>query len=136
MSRHGSGWPLEVGVAAPLLRSRHGVDVATWLSCSGGRDLAWGRLLGRVETSARPACAQPALAARATCTRQAYYARSSAHDMGTMHATWVLGVRTVHPTQFCDSALFRVTVWTMFMDTVQEHCSQSTKFLKIFLRVI
>ena len=38
-------------------------------------------------------------------------------------ATWFLGVRTMHTTQFCDSALFRVTVWTLFMDTVHEHCS-------------
>ena len=29
----------------------------------------------------------------------------------------------MHTTQFCDSALFRVTVW----DIVHEHCSQSKK---------
>ena len=27
----------------------------------------------------------------------------------------VLGVRTVHTAQFCDNALFRVTVWILFM---------------------
>ena len=37
-------------------------------------------------------------------------------------ATWFLGACTVHTTQFCDSALFRVTVWIQFMDTVHEHC--------------
>ena len=60
-----------------------------------------------------PARAHELGAERATCERPACCARSSAHDMGTarsVHATWVLGVRTVHPTQFCDSALFRVTV--------------------------
>ena len=43
------------------------------------------------------------------------------------------------PALFC--LLFRVTVWTLFMDTVHEHCSQGKKkkkqkILKIFLGVI
>ena len=69
-------------------------EVATWERC---RDLAWGRLPGRVATNTRPACARPAMAARATCTRPAMAARvtcarqaccerSSAHDMGTARA--------------------------------------------------
>ena len=51
MSRHGSAWLMEIGVATPFLRSRpscfggaegrsrHGIDVATWLGGLGGRDL-------------------------------------------------------------------------------------------------
>ena len=42
----------------------------------------------------------------------------SARPALAVRATWVLGVRTVHPTQFCDSALFRVIVWTLFKSTV------------------
>ena len=45
------------------------------------------------------------------CPRPGHYARS-------VRATWFLGVRTVHTTQFCDNALFKVTVWTLFMSTV------------------
>ena len=107
------------------LTSRPGLvvqEVATWERC---RDLAWGRLPGRVATNTRPACARPAMAARATCTRPAMAARVTCAR--SVRATWVLGVRTVHPTQFCDSALFKVTVLTLFMDTVHEHCSQGKK---------
>ena len=51
MSRDGSSWHMETGVMTHFLgrdlgsfcgaegRSRHGIDVATWLSCPGGRDL-------------------------------------------------------------------------------------------------
>ena len=94
--------------------------VATW----SFEVATWGRLPGRVATSAHPASALPALAVLVTCARPIGCARSSAHDLGTTRATWFLGVRTVHTTQFGDSALFRVTVWTLFMDTVHEHCSQ------------
>ena len=58
------------------------------------------------------------------------------HCVRSVHATWVLGVRTVHITLFCDNALFRVIVWI----TVHGHYSQGFKkkkeykiFLKIFL---
>ena len=109
------------------LMSRPGLvvqEVATWERCC---DLAWGRLPWRVATSARPACARPALAARATSLLCAQQLPRHGHCARSVRATWVLGVRTVHPTQFCDSALFRVTVWTLFMDTVQEHYSQGKK---------
>ena len=76
----------------------------------------WGRLPGLVATSARPASARPALVAHVTCARPVGCAHSSAHDLGT--ATWVLGVRIVHPNQFCDRALFR---------SLFEHCSQGKK---------
>ena len=33
----------------------------------------------------------------------------------------------MHTTQFCNSALFRVTVWTLFMDTIHEQCSKGLK---------
>ena len=87
---------------------------------------------------------RPALAVHATCAGPVGCARGSAHDLGTVRsvrAIWFLGVGTVHPTQFCDSELFRVTVWTLFMDTVHKHCSQSkkkksTKNLKILLCMI
>ena len=64
------------------LRSRPGLlklGVATWIF----EVVTWGRLLGRVATSARPASVRPALAVPATCTRPACCARSSAHDLGT-----------------------------------------------------
>ena len=54
-------------------------------------------------------------------------ARSSAHELGTMRATWILGVHTVHTTQFCDNALYRSLFGSLFMDTVHEHCSQGFK---------
>ena len=66
----------------------------------------------------RPRSERYARDLRTLSTRPACCARSSAHDMGTARATWVLGVRTVHPTRFCDSALFKVTVWTLFTNTV------------------
>ena len=97
-----------------------------------------GRLPGRVAISARPACARPALAARATSLLCAAQRPRHGHCARSVRVTWVLGVRTVHPTQFCDSALFRVTVWTLFMDTVQKHCSygkkKEYKIFKNFLR--
>ena len=85
MSRHGFDCPMEVGVATPFLSSdlgglvgqkggrdmglmsRPGLvvqEVATWERC---RDLAWGRLPGRVATNARLACERPAHVASATC---------------------------------------------------------------------
>ena len=51
----------------------------------------------------------------------------SARPTLAARVTWVLGVRTVHPTQFCDSALFRSLFGSLFMDTVHEHCSQGKK---------
>ena len=77
--------------------------------------------------------ARPAHAERATCAGCARHARdqlavrAAAPTTWPLRATWVLGVHTVHPNQFCGSALFRVTVWTLFMDTVQEHCSYGKK---------
>ena len=117
-----------------------GQEVATWKRC---RDLAWGRLPVRVATSASPACARPTHAESATCAGCSRDMRTTGllcaqqrprhgHCTRSVHATWVLGVRTVHPTQFCDSTLFRVTVWTLFMDNVQEHCSYGKKKNKIF----
>ena len=53
--------------------------------------------------------------------------RSSTDPRDWGVTAWYLGVRTVHTTQFCDSALFRVTVWTLLMETVHEHCSQGKK---------
>ena len=45
------------------------------------------------------------------------------HCVRSVRATWVLGVRTVHPTQFYDSALFLGSLfgqcsWTLFKNTV------------------
>ena len=75
-----------------------------------------------------------------TCLSCAQQRPRPGHCARSVGATWFLGVRTVHTTQFCDSALFRVTVWTLFMDTVREHCSQGVKKnkknLKIFLCMI
>ena len=115
-------------------RSRPGKEFATWSGLSGVttpircRDMilaslmsrhrseiaTWGRLPGRVATSARPASARHALAVRATsrpCALQrprpghcARSVRCSAHDLGTARAVCarpgLLGVPTVHPTQF------------------------------------
>ena len=120
-------------------RSRHGIDVATWLSCLGGRNLG---------TMSRPSLGQAAWACRDQCTPSmratcADWARDMratnllcaqqrprhGHYESSVHATWVLGVRTVHPTQFCDSALFRVTVWTLFMDTIHRVQKKILNFL-------
>ena len=115
--------------------------VATW----SFEVATWGRLPGCVATSARPASARPALAVRVTCARPVGCVLSIAHDLGTVcsvYATWFLGVLTMLTTKFCDSALFRVTVWILFVDTVHEHCSQSKKkkkkykILKIVLCMI
>ena len=128
------------------LMSRPGLvvqEVSTWERC---RDLASGRLPGRVATSARPACARPALAVRATCARQACYARSSAHDIGTARAVcarpgfWVCALCTrpnfviVH----CLGLLFGHRSWTLFKNTVHrvKKLKKNTKNLKIFLGVI
>ena len=71
MSRHGYACTMETGVATPFFgrdlggfswaegRSRHWVDVATWLSCSGGRDLG---------TMSRPGLGQAAWACHDQCT--------------------------------------------------------------------
>ena len=56
--------------------------VATW----SFEVATWGRLPGRVATSASPACARPALAMHVTCARPVSCARSSAHDLGTVRA--------------------------------------------------
>ena len=56
--------------------------VATW----SFEVSTWGRLLGRVATSARQASARPVLAVRMTCARLVGCALSSAHDLGTAHA--------------------------------------------------
>ena len=69
-------------------------------------------------------CARDMHATSLLCTQQRPQHGHCAHSV---RATWVLGVRTVHPTQFRNSALFRVTVWTLFMNTVHEHYSQSKK---------
>ena len=124
-------------------RSRHGIDVATWLSCPGGRDLGTMSRLGlgmdegersRHAPTTWALCARPAHAERATCASCARDMCATSllcaqqrprpgHCARSVRATWFLGVHTVHTTQFCDSALFRVTVWTLFIDTVHEHCS-------------
>ena len=133
MSRHGQRCGQRSGVATPLggrdldcpewchdtnLMSRHRAsfqEVATWNNVATWPGAGF---LG-VSRQVHAQHARDLRWLRATCARQASCARSSAH----VRATWVLGVRTVHPTQFCDSVLFRVTVWTLFMNTVQEHCS-------------
>ena len=115
MSRHGSGCPMEVGVATPFfevatwtvligqkggrdmgLTSRLGLvvqEVATWKRCC---DLAWGWTRergrdmrprpGRYASDLRTLSARPALAMRVTCARPVGHARSSAHDLGTARA--------------------------------------------------
>ena len=143
MSGHGQRCGQRSGVATPPggcdldcpewcrdtnLMSRHGAsfqEVATW------NDVAtWpgGRLPGRVTTSARTACARPALAARVTRARQAFCASSSAHDMGTASAVcarpgfWVCTLCTkpsfviVH----CLGLLFGHCSWTLFKNTVHK----------------
>ena len=82
---------------------------------------------GRYARDLRMLSAQPALAARATCALHACCARSSAHDMGTAIVVcarpgfWVCALCT--QPSFMTMHCFRVTVWTLFMDTIQEHCS-------------
>ena len=103
----------------------------------------WGRLPRRVATSAPPESARPALAVRVTCARLALAVRVTGrlceqqrprpgHYALTVRATWFLGVSSVHPTQFCDSALFRVTVWTLFMSTVHRVKKKNFTEYKIF----
>ena len=79
---------MEIGVATPFLgrdlccfgwpeeRSRHRIDVATWISRPGGRDLKtiWRPGLGlgkgrrsRLAPTTWELCARPAHAERATC---------------------------------------------------------------------
>ena len=96
------------------LTSRPGLvvqEVATWERC---RDLAWGWTRergrnmrprpGRYARDLRTLSARPALAVRTTCARPACCTRSSAHNLGTARAVCtrpgLLGVHTVHPTQF------------------------------------
>ena len=138
-------WDWRRDLAWSPRRSRPGSDVATWPGQGLGqfgvatwsfKVATWDRLPGRVATSASPASARLALVVRVTCARPVGCALSSAHDLGTARATWFLGVRTVHTTQFCDSALFRVTVWILFMDTVHEHCSHDKKKYKIFKKLL
>ena len=94
--------------------------------------------LGCYARDLRTMSARPSQDERATCAGCARDMRATSllcpqqrprhgHCVRSVLATWVLGVRTVHPTQFCDSALFKVTVWTLFMDTIHEHCSQGKK---------
>ena len=103
---------------------------ATWALCA--RDMR--TLCARHAHSVSATCASLRAASR-LCAQQRLRPGCCARSV---HATWFLGVRTVHTTQFCDSALFRA----LFMDTVHEHCSQgkekkkSTKFLKNFLCMI
>ena len=56
--------------------------VATW----SFEVATWGKLPGRVATSACPASAQPTLAVLAACARPVGCERSSAHDLGTVRA--------------------------------------------------
>ena len=116
MSRHGLA----------SRRSRPGNEVVTWPGVGQGREVA---TCAHDMGATRPVHAEHATCAgcerdmRATgwlCAQQrprpGHYARS-------VRATWFLGVCTMHTAQFCDSALFKVTVWALFMDTVHEHCS-------------
>ena len=92
--------------------------VATW----SFEVTTWGRLLGRVATSARPASAQPALVVRATCARPVGCVRSSAHDLGTARVVctrlgfWMCALCTqpsfdsVHCLQSLFGSLFMKTV--------------------------
>ena len=154
MSRHGQrcgqrndvATPIDVatwsgldGVATPIrcrdmmlaaLMSRHRSEVATW------GQAAWA-CRDKCTPSMHETCAGCARDMRATSLLCAQQRPRHGHWARSVRATWVLGVRTVHPTQFCDSALFRVTVWTLFMDTVHRvKKKKSTKFLKFFLGVI
>ena len=107
-------WPIEIGVTTwfvqigrkrsrdPVLRSR---EVATWPRLLAG-------LVSRPGLWVTIGQAQQEQLRTATRARPGNCACS-------VRVTWVLGVRTVHTTQFCDSALFRVTVWI----TVHGHCS-------------
>ena len=85
---------------------------------------------GHYARDLRTLSARPAMAVRATSLLCAQQRPRYGHYACSVCATWVLGVRTVHPTQFYDSALFRVAVWTLFTDIVQEHCSQEKKYTK------
>ena len=86
-------------------------------------------------------CARPAHTERATCAGCARDMRTTGrlcaqqrprpgHCARSVRATWFLGVRTVHTIQFCDSALFRVTVCTLFMSIV--HRVKKKKEYKFF----
>ena len=92
--------------------------------------------------------AQPELAVRATSRLCAQQHPRPGHYVRSVHTTWVLGVRTVHPTQFCTvhclGLLFGHCSWTLFKSTVHrvkkknftQNLFKSTKILKIFLGVI
>ena len=134
MSRHDSGclvvvWCRDQGFGSRQGRfygksrgwSRHRFEVEIWPVEIGCHDLGCGsRRWQAQQTQLRT---RPSAHARTTCLLCAQERPRPRHYARSVRATWVLGVRTVHPTQFCDSALFRVTVWTLFMDTVHEHCS-------------
>ena len=66
------------------------------------------------------------------CTQQrtqpGYYAHS-------VPATWLLGVRTVHTTQFCDPALFKSLFGSLFMNTVHRDLKKIGVY-KFFLKKI
>ena len=110
------------------LASRPGLVVQEVATRKGSRYLAWGlagetksrpcfevatwdKLPGRVATSARPTCVRLAHAELATCAGCARDMHATSllcaqqrpqpgHCARSVRATWVLGVRTVHPTQF------------------------------------
>ena len=85
----------------------------------------WGRMPGRVATSARPASERPTLSVRVTCARLVSCTRSSAHDLGTAQAVcarlsfWVCALCTQpnFVTVHCLGSWFEHCSWTLFMST-------------------
>ena len=116
------------------LRSRPGLlklGVTTWILGPDLGQAAWACRDQRTP-SKRATCAGCASDMRSTSLLCSQKRPLLGHWARSVRSTWVLGVRTVHTTQFCDSALFRVTVWTLFMDIVHEYCSKVKKKYQIF----
>ena len=96
---------------------------------------------GRYERVLRTLSARPALAAHATCVRQAYCARSSAHDMGTARAVcarpgFCVCAQCTQPsfvTVHCLGLLFGHYSWTLFKSTVHRVKKKKYKNFKNFL---
>ena len=97
-------------------------SVATW----SFEVATWGRLPGRVATSARPACARPALAVRVTCERPIGYVRSRANDLDTARVMYArpgflvcaLCTQPNFVTVHCLGSRFGYCSWTRFKNSL------------------
>ena len=121
MSRHGSGCPMEIGVATPIF------EVATWavlIGQKGGRDLR--PRPGRYARDLRTLSVRPALAVRATSLLCAQQRPRPGHCARCVRATWVVGCAHCAP----NPVLIQCIVYSNCLD----HCSW-TLFMKTVHRV-